>query len=62
MARDLYHQAVRKALQKDGWVITADPYKMRYGGVNYEVDLAAENVLAANRGPEKIAVEIKSFV
>jgi XisH protein len=62
VARDLYHAAVRHALEKDGWIITADPYKMRYGGVNYEVDLSAENVLAADRGTEKIAIEIKSFV
>ncbi len=62
MARDLYHHAVRTALEKEGWKITADPYKIRYGRVNYEIDLAAENVFAAERGDEKIAVEIKSFI
>ncbi len=62
MARDLYHNAVRTALEKEGWKITADPYKIRYGRVNYEIDLAAENVFAADRGDEKIAVEIKSFI
>ncbi len=62
MARDFYHEAVRIALEKEGWEITADPYKVRYGKVNYEIDLAAENVFAAARGEEKIAVEIKSFI
>lgn len=62
MARDLYHAALRTALEKEGWQITADPYKIRYGRVNYEVDLAAENVFAAERGPERIAIEIKSFI
>jgi hypothetical protein len=62
MARDLYHQAVRTALEKEGWKITADPYKIPYKGTEYEVDLAAESVLAAERGEQKIAVEIKSFL
>jgi XisH protein len=47
---------------KEGWQITADPYKIRYGRVNYEVDLAAENVFAAERGLERIDIEIKSFI
>ncbi|MFN7462557.1 MAG: element excision factor XisH family protein, partial [Pseudanabaena sp.] len=25
-AKDVYHDAVKNALIKDGWVITADPY------------------------------------
>jgi XisH protein len=62
VARDLYHSALRAALEKEGWQITADPYKIRYGRVNYEVDLAAENVFAAERGPERIAIEVKSFI
>lgn len=61
MARDLIHSLVREALEKDGWVITQDPYPIKVGGFDMEIDLAAENILAAERGREKIAVEIKSF-
>ena len=62
MARDLIHQAVREALEADGWLITHDPLVIRPGGFRLEVDLAAEQVLAAQKGTEHIAVEIKSFL
>lgn len=61
MAKDLLHDTVRKALEKDGWLITHDPFKIRYGNTNVYVDLAAEEVLAAEKEGRKIAVEIKSF-
>ncbi len=61
MAKDRFHDAVRTALEKEGWTITADPYEMSVGDVDFEIDLAAE-MLAAQRAEEKIAVEIKSFI
>ncbi len=61
-ARDADHDHVRRALEQDGWSITHDPYHLRYGGRNFLVDLGAERLLAARRGREMIAVEIKSFV
>ncbi|MDF5725759.1 MAG: XisH family protein [Rhizonema sp. PD38] len=61
MAKDRFHYAVRNALEKEGWTITADPYEMSVGDVDFEIDLAAE-MLAAERAGEKIAVEIKSFI
>lgn len=30
-ARDLYHDAVKHALNKDGWAITHDPLRLRWG-------------------------------
>jgi hypothetical protein len=30
-AKDIYHDAVKNALIKDGWTITADPYYIIYG-------------------------------
>jgi len=60
-ARDIYHDTVRNALVKDGWTITDDPYVLTFGQRNVFVDLGAERVLAAERGEEKIAVEVKSF-
>lgn len=61
MAKDLYHFEVREALIKDGWLITSDPYIIETNDVNFEVDLGAEKMLAAEKGSEKIAVEVKSF-
>ena len=62
MAKDLYHEQVKSALQKEGWQITHDPYEIRVGGVEMYIDLAAEQVIAAQRNGRKIAVEIKSFI
>ncbi|GCL39645.1 MULTISPECIES: XisH family protein [Sphaerospermopsis] len=61
MAKDRFHYAVRTALEKEGWIITADPYEVSVGDVDFEIDLAAQ-MLAAERAEEKIAVEIKSFI
>jgi hypothetical protein len=61
-ARDLFHEAVKQALLKDDWVITADPLKIKIEGIKLEIDLAAEKVLAAQKAGQKIAVEIKSFL
>ncbi len=62
MAKDMFHQAVKNALVKEQWIITADPLRFQYGNVNFQVDLEAERLLSADRGNEKIAVEIKSFL
>ena len=61
-AKDKYHQEVRLALEKEGWIITHDPYFLRLEGVNYPVDLGAEKLLAAQKENTKILVEIKSFL
>ncbi|MFZ9738791.1 MAG: XisH family protein [Prochlorotrichaceae cyanobacterium] len=61
-ARDTYHNAVKHSLQKDGWTITHDPYRLKLTrGRNLFVDMGAERLLAAERGLEKIAIEVKSF-
>jgi hypothetical protein len=61
-AKDIYHNIVKTALTKDGWTITHDPLRIRLvRGKNLFVDLGAERLLAAERGTEKIAVEVKSF-
>jgi hypothetical protein len=60
--KDVIHDAVRSALIKAGWTITDDPYFLKYGDEDMFVDLAAERLLAAERGEQKIAVEIKSFI
>jgi hypothetical protein len=61
-ARDLYHEAVKNALIKDGWEIIADPYIIKYEDAELYADLAAEKPIAAERQGQKIVIEIKSFV
>ncbi|MFN6558486.1 MAG: XisH family protein [Nostoc sp. ChiSLP01] len=61
-AKDLFHEAVKKGLEKEQWVITGDPLKIEIGGTKFEIDLGAEQILAAERADEKIAVEIKTFL
>ena len=58
--RDKLHFPVRRALEKDGWTITDDELKLEYEGVLLSADLGAER-FAAERGLEKIAVEVKDF-
>lgn len=62
MAKDLYHEKVKKALKKDGWKITNDPYLLQSGKIKYQVDLGAEKLFGAKKGNVKILVEVKSFV
>ena len=41
-AKDLFHDAVKRALEKDGWTITHDPLFISFGGVEMYVDLGAD--------------------
>jgi XisH protein len=61
MARDKYHQEVKRALEKDGWTITADPLYLKIGRFPIHIDLGAEKVFGAEKNGEKIAVEVKTF-
>jgi hypothetical protein len=62
-AKDVIHDAVRTALEKDGWTITHDPLLLKYEDKHVLVDLGATRwLLGAERQQEKIAVEIKSFL
>ena len=61
-AKDIYHNTVRTALEKDGWTITNDPLPLKIGDRSLFVDLGAEKILAAEKQGRKIAVEVKSFL
>ncbi|MEB3180038.1 MAG: XisH family protein [Nostocaceae cyanobacterium] len=62
-AKDRFHDAVKAALKKDGWVITHDPLKIRISATTkLYIDLGAEKLIAAERNQQKIAVEVKSFL
>lgn len=60
--RDIYHETVKQALQRDGWTITHDPFRIRVGRKRLAIDLGAERLLSATKGKRQIVVEIKSFL
>lgn len=61
-AKDIFHETVRAALEKEAWTITDDPLYLRLGRDKAYVDFGAEKLLTAQKGQRKIAVEVKSFV
>jgi len=62
MARkDLLHNPTRHSLIKAGWTITNDPLSIKFGGIDFHIDLGANRILTASKNDENIAVEVKSF-
>lgn len=64
MAKDIYHEVVKNAIIKEGWIVTHDPFSLSNKPLNidYEIDLGAERLINAQKGTEKIAIEVKSFL
>lgn len=61
--RDSIHDIVKIALEADGWTITHDPFTISTtDSGEIHIDLAAERILAAEKGNEKIVVEIKTLI
>jgi XisH protein len=61
-AKDIFHNVVKEALRKDGWVVTHDPLTLDLRDRQLHIDLGAEKLIAAQKDNQQIAVEIKSFV
>jgi XisH protein len=61
-AKDIFHDSVKAALQKDGWIVNKDPLYLRLGDDQIRIDLGAERLIIAEREKEQIAVEVKSFL
>src|SRR5262249_17067085 len=62
-AKNIYHDAVVHALIADGWTITDDPLTISFGTRDLYVDLGAERSrIGAEKGEQRIAVEIQSFL
>ncbi|AUT01548.1 fatty-acid oxidation protein subunit alpha [Nostoc sp. CENA543] len=61
-AKDVFHNIVKTALQKDGWIVNQDPLYLRLGDDQIRIDLGAERLIIAEREKEQIAVEVKSFL
>ena len=53
---DTHHETVKRALEKDGWTITADPFIIGLGSTRMYADLGAEKDIRL------IIVEIKTFL
>jgi hypothetical protein len=61
--KDQFHEAIKHGLEKEGWLITHDPFTIQITEtIRLKIDLGAETTIAAQRDQEKIAVEIKSFI
>ena len=59
MAKDDYHETVKRALIKDGWQITHDPFPIRYDDLRVYADLGAEKIFTDSPESYKIVIEIK---
>ncbi|MCP4399161.1 MAG: fatty-acid synthase [bacterium] len=59
---DIYHDSVRRALERDDWNITHDPFTLKFGRKTLYADLGAERLIAADKGMTKIVVEVRSFL
>ncbi len=57
---DKIHDAVKNALIKDSWTITAENFQMRFKELKLYGDLEAHKIFAV-KGTEKIGVKAKSF-
>ncbi|MEC4985851.1 MAG: XisH family protein [Oscillatoria sp. PMC 1068.18] len=60
-AKDIYHDTVKNALIKDGWTVTDDPLRLKWGLRELFVDLGLTKLISAQKANQTIAVEIKSF-
>ena len=60
-AKDKFHEEVKQALISEQWIVT-ESFQLNFGGNRFEIDFAAERLIFADRGLEKIAIEVKSFL
>ena len=53
-AKDVFHDNVKRALEKDEWLVTDEQFFIRSGGVEIYVDIGAEKIIAAERSGETL--------
>jgi XisH protein len=62
-AKDIFHNTVKVALEKDGWKITHDPLFFKLSEqIRIKIDLGAQKLISAEKDELKIVVEVKSFI
>ena len=59
--KDRFHQAVKRALEKDGWTITHDPLPLNVGLLRLAVDLGAEKLIIAQKQNKKLQSKLRAF-
>lgn len=60
--KDIYHDAVRVALENEGWTITDDPLTVPTPGLDFHIDLGAvREIIGAEKDGTQVAIEIKSL-
>lgn len=59
--KDIYHNAVRRALEKDDWQITHDPFVIKLLDLTIIADLGAKKIRFDKEIGRKMVVEIKVF-
>ncbi|NEP74490.1 MULTISPECIES: element excision factor XisH family protein [Okeania] len=55
-AQDIFHDAVKNALIKEGWTITDDPLYIEFAGVDMYVDLGSEKLFGAESELQKLFI------
>jgi hypothetical protein len=60
--KDVFHDVVKKALQKEGWQITQEPLILDVADQEFSINLGVEKPSNVSQGTRKIAVSVKSFV
>lgn len=62
MAKDIYHDAVKTALEKDGWTIIEEGYQLKPDEkITFFIDILAEKYVIAKKQKQWIIVEVKTF-
>ena len=59
-AKDLYHEAVKNALIKDGWTITADPL-LNMKMLNCIQIWRSRNLFPKNKDNVNLSLKLKAF-
>jgi hypothetical protein len=60
--KDIYHDVVKKALIRDGWTITHDPYPLKFSEEDLYVDIGAERPLGAEKEGRKAALAVRLLI
>ena len=60
--KDTIHDAVRAALENDGWTVTDDPFLIRFEDVKFYADIKAEKKAESDSEKQCIVIEVKSFL
>lgn len=61
-AKDKFHNAVKRSLEKENWLVTHDPLRIEYAqDERVEIDLGAERILEQKKQEKKLQWKLKVF-